>query len=528
MKLRTILKIVAITVVMLLCTGLATSLYLKMSIKERAEYFDLYTLVPPDTKLVVDTDNIVDLMKRINELSCSRDNHILHFSRFFSDLKEHINYLLDQSPHGLSKQMSKMLISFHEPEDDQNQVFYYRLSDGDYEFIENLIQRYSSAAFSPRFFDYLGEKICIYPMPDDMFLACYVNSRFLVLSYQKKLIERVIDTYLSKESILSDETFSKLRSEHRMVAPATIYIRMQSVEMGRQDSVSVYSPIGNWAEFNANLNRDVIYLSGVSYNTDSCHTFMDAIHKQKPISDCHENIFPASTFFFSEYSISDPEAILGMASTDNTIRANDSNTAAESDNALLSLLKEQDGSAVSVCMFHSNDTSSKTPYAVASIPLNPRSPNISQTLKSLCRSVSQSGHYCVLPHNRMLAQLTGITDPSSNTYLFPYRNRLLIASDVASIQTYIACIEDDHALLEESQAYEDFISLLSQSYHFLMMADVSQMLKQPENNTRFIPNLFFRYGNFFSHFIFTVQLTCDDDAVYPNLILTYKETGSGE
>ncbi len=44
-------------------------------------------------------------------------------------------------------------------------------------------------------------------MPDDSFLACYFTSDFLVVSYQKKLIEQVIDARLSKKSLLTDASF---------------------------------------------------------------------------------------------------------------------------------------------------------------------------------------------------------------------------------------------------------------------------------------------------------------------------------
>jgi hypothetical protein len=56
----------------------------------------------------------------------------------------------------------------------------------------------------------------------------------------------------------------------------------------------------------------------------------------------------------------------------------------------------------------------------------------------------------------------------------------------------------------------------------MMMVDMEEALQQSESYVRFIPNLFFRYSRFFRHFMLTVQFTCVDDVVYPNLILTYK------
>ena len=93
--------------------------------------------------------------------------------------------MLEDTPHGLSKQMNKVLLSFHEPDNDRNQVLYCSLGNGDYELVEKFIRKYCSSSFPSKLFDYKGEEIRIYPMPDDSFLACYFTSDFLVVSYQK-------------------------------------------------------------------------------------------------------------------------------------------------------------------------------------------------------------------------------------------------------------------------------------------------------------------------------------------------------
>ena len=50
---------------------------------------------------------------------------------------------------------------------------------------KSLLRKYCSSSFPSKLFDYKGEEIRIYPMPDDSFLACYFTSDFLVVSYQK-------------------------------------------------------------------------------------------------------------------------------------------------------------------------------------------------------------------------------------------------------------------------------------------------------------------------------------------------------
>lgn len=522
MKLRTILKIATVTSVILLCLGFAFSLYLKMSVTERAEDFDLYTLVPADSKVIVDTENLVSLMQHINELSCSKDGRFLYFSRFFVYLKEHINTLLEHTPHGLSRQMNKMLISFHAPGSDRDQVFYCRLGAGDYEFVEDFIRKYFSSAFPSRFFDYKGEEIRIYPMPDDTFLACYFTTEFLVVSYQKKLIEQVIDARIGRNSILSDKAFSKVREGNRVVAPATIYACMQSVEMGKADDAFRYrANLGGWSEFNVNLDGDAIYLSGINHAVDSCDNFVNTLRMLAPVEEFPGSILPESTFFFSGGSISNIDSVLHFTSAHAPDSVMQSEGVADGDGALRQFLKDYAGNVATACMFHSEDSLSDVPHAVLCIPLRDHS-RAERALGELYNLVphNEREEY-LLPRNTIFTQLTGIVDSSAATYACVYNNRLLLAADAASMQAYMKTVGEEKAVLEGTPFYENQVASLSHPYNFMMVSDLGQMLDQPDGYARFIPNLFFRYDTFFRYFILTTQFTCLDDMVYPTLVLTY-------
>ena len=528
MKLRTTLKIATATSVILLCLGFAFSLYFRMSVTERAEDFDLYTLVPADSKVIVDTDNMVSLMQSINELNCSKDRRFLYFSRFFVYLKDHINALLEHTPHGLSKQMNKMLISFHEPNGDRDQVFYCRLGAGDYEFIEQFISKYFASSFPSRFFDYKGEEIRIYPMPDDTFLACYVTAEFLVVSYQKRLIEQVIDARLAKQSIMTDKGFSKIREARRMVSPATIYTDMHAVNMGKDsDALRYQSDIGGWTEFNVNLDGDAIYLSGINYDIDSCNTFINTLRTMKPVEEFPGDMLPASTFFFTKSSVSNLDSVLNFTSAHSYAQATYSDAIIAGDEAVREFMKEYSGESAIACMFHAEDSLAPSPHIVWTTPLNDTSKG-KQALANLCRSTIQHERLTfayALPRNTLFAQLTGVTDSSLQTYACVYKKQLLISSDMAALQAYVEAVDGKNSVLEGTQAYEDMVTSLSQSYNFVMMGDMEAILEQPEGYVRFIPNLFFRYGKFFRHFVLTTQFTCIDSVVYPNLVLTYKGLG---
>ena len=79
-----------------------------------------------------------------------------------------------------------MLISFHEPDNERNQVLYCRLGNGDKELVNRFVRKYISSLYPPKTFVYKGEEIIIYPMADGDFLACYLTSDFMALSFQEK------------------------------------------------------------------------------------------------------------------------------------------------------------------------------------------------------------------------------------------------------------------------------------------------------------------------------------------------------
>lgn len=172
---------------------------------------------------------------------------------------------MQDTPHGLSTQMNKMLISFHEPDTPKNQVLYCSLGSDDYELVEAFVRKYCSSSFPLKSFDYKGEKIRIYPMADGRFLAMYFTSDFFVVSFQKRLVERVIDAHRSKKSLMSQASFNTIRTNKHNVA-ATVYVRMETVEMGKTtDDIRSHMHLGNWVEFEIKLNENAIYCSGMSH-----------------------------------------------------------------------------------------------------------------------------------------------------------------------------------------------------------------------------------------------------------------------
>ena len=121
----------------------------------------------------------------------------------------------------------------------------------------------------------------------------------------------------------------------------------------------------------------------------------------------------------------------------------------------------------------------------------------------------------------MLARFTGISGSSYYTFACFYRGDLLLAPDAASISAYIARMERGE-VLDGTPFYEEGAGSLSPTYNFVMMADMGELLSQPRSYVRMIPSFFFKHAAFFQHFILSIQFTCTDGVVYPNIVLLYK------
>ena len=102
-----------------------------------------------------------------------------------------------------------------------------------------------------------------------------------------------------------------------------------------------------------------------------------------------------------------------------------------------------------------------------------------------------------------------------------YKGALLLAPDAQSLSAYIDAMENED-VLDGTSVYEEGAGSLSPYYNFAMMVDMEEMMHQPENYVRLIPNFFFRQSEFFRHFMIGIQFTCAEGMVYPNLVLLYK------
>ncbi|MCD8309856.1 MAG: DUF3352 domain-containing protein [Prevotellaceae bacterium] len=530
-------------VVILVCTGIGVYSYMRMHAMENKQEFDLYSLVPRDAFAVVETDRMAELVDDINNLHCSRDDHFLYISDLFVYLKRYLHTLVGDTPHGLSKQMNKMLLSFHEPDTPSNQVLYCTLGAGDYQLVETFVQKYADNTTPPEKAAYHGAEIRTYTVADGHVLSVYFTKDFLAISFQKRLIEQVIDARRDNTSLQDLASFRSMRGHKRGSAAATVYVRMKAVDMGKGEEDEPYqTKVGNWAVFDMKFNEDAIYCSGVSYEADSTRTFINALHKQEPIREFPGEHLPASTFFYYHFALSDIESINDFAVRQAYGKESCPDSLQQLDGAWVTFLEEQAGDNLLFSLFQPKDTvAGQPPCAVMTIPMKnvnmaehrlqlflqrhpvgKQAASPEQEAPQYDRYPLAQGHnQYLMPATTLITQLTGVGKSVSCGYACFYRDALLLSPDARSLSAYIDALERG-LLLDGTSAYEEGVGSLSPLYNFVMMIDMEAMLPQPENYVRLVPNFFFRQIKFFRHFVLGVQFLCVEDATYPNIVLLYK------
>jgi len=538
MKPRLLIRLAVTASIVLLCTGFALYSYFRLTAIEKGGEVDLYTLVPADATAVFETDDMTGFIEGLNGMSSTRNGVQPGVSPLFALVRANYASLDGETAHGLSEEMNKVIISFHGGENGGEQVLYCLLSQTDRNLVNRFVGKYVSGQYPPKTALYRGHKIRIYPLTDGNFLAVYLTSRFLVISYQKHLIESVIDTEISGHNLLDEKGFRGVYNGKSSNRPAKLYVRMLPTSMGNlADSRRPSALLSGWVGLDFAFNSESLFLSGNTAVADTAFTFLHTLRTQQAVDSFPGAFLPASTFMFSRRSISDLPALHRYSSGWDFRGDSSVSYVQQRDDELFGYLSQYAGKALTTALFHAPDTLAD-PCAVMAIPINDMAPaqqsfrewitslpadTLGQLLPSrMYLRVQQQNLVCWrLPRTTLFARFTGITRPGLNPVVCFYDNRMFWAPDVRSLSAYIEFMLRKE-VLQGKTAYEEAVSGMAPSYQYMLMADLADVFRQPAAYVRTLPSFFFKHADYFSHFVLSVQFTCADGEVEPHLALLYK------
>ena len=260
MKMKTVVKLGTILSVLLFVLAVGYYAFMRLDMMDRNRDVYLFSLVPSSSVGVLESNNVHAFFDDYSMLNYSDELERIQFPGLFNFLIHGLNMYDGDNAHGVSYQMNQLVVSFHQPVTPRNQVVYLRLGMADEQFLSDMLREYVSDNFLPKEEEYRGKKILIYPLSHDEFLATYTEEGFVVLSYQKRLVEEVIDAQLDETALGYDTVFSRVLDKKKSKDFLTLYGRSSSIPSLNLDS-------NTWSEYDFHLNSDVVYLTGDMYTS---------------------------------------------------------------------------------------------------------------------------------------------------------------------------------------------------------------------------------------------------------------------
>lgn len=280
MQIRSVIKLGVVLSVVLFCIGIAFYGFARLSMADKENRVDIFEFVPKDCAGILETDNIDNFMHVFSQAAYSSQLDTLHRAGLMNDILSDLSRYSSAAAHGLSYQMNHVVISFHRPHTAMDVVAYFRIGkEGKHQLIEAVKGKHG-ADFVPKKETYRGKKIEIYPLSSTRYLSVYTTDGLVVVSYQKKLIEQVIDAVKDNNSLREDSVFTSIH--HPQPASfITIYGRTPSVPFLGKESCH------SWSEYDIHLNSEVFYLSGQmkEEQADCLDRMLQVVHTVPVVSE---------------------------------------------------------------------------------------------------------------------------------------------------------------------------------------------------------------------------------------------------
>lgn len=283
MRLRTITKIGVLISVVLFGVGVAYYSFARLSEAERGEHINLYAMVPDDCIAVLESNNINYFFNEMAQAAYADRFDSLKVPGLVNTVLREMVAYAEGNEHGLSRGLSYMLVSFHEPVSEMNQVLYFKVNREDRELMRKLLYAKTGVAFDPKVEVYRGKEILIYPVGGNQFVASFAGPGFFAVSVHKRLIEKVIDAMKDGHSLLESPSFAYKAVDKKKTANFFMGLTAHTASMPFLEKEKHEHC---WSEFDFYMNSEVFYLSGAMHAPDSCKS--EVLERLYAMPMCYE------------------------------------------------------------------------------------------------------------------------------------------------------------------------------------------------------------------------------------------------
>lgn len=513
--------------------ALGAFFYVGISKAEYDKEYNLFTLIPEDTKVVYSPKNLSNLLGEMNKrdtVSANKNRKIK--SKLLEITSEFFTSLTPGYQEKAQRSINEILISFHPPYSLYDQVLYYKLNKKEVNIFRKFVKEKVAGSFPHKIFVYKGEEIRIYTLDSGEFIAFYVTPDFFAVSFQKKLLEKVIDANLGGASLLNDSLFYTNCIEAKNNTPS-LYLKLDEVQFNNEFSSS--RNIANWVSFNLDFNHKGMFFEGVAALEDTIQaSFSNVLSLQNKIPKPCLRKIPSTTNYVLHYSASNIQAIFDYTSNHFPAASNVVDTIdfiSQKNNTLQ--IQEFLAQRVEDYFFtlqFKDSLNSGSCNLLFSFQIDPLKRN-EQELRNLYYNFRkndnslpprnykwiQGKRYTLypLPVNDLMSQFTSSLDTLLYDYATIYDNHFLLSSDQHSLVSYIDFIEaaDTLTLTPQSSSLMrgDDLQQLGGYVNF------NQLFNYPCSTESALPSVFFSYSDFFEGYELIFQLSVNQEDLFINL-----------
>jgi hypothetical protein len=503
---------------------IGTFCYEKIALREQNRDINLFSLVPEESEAVLEIKDVHSFFSKLEGTAYYPHFMDAESSQLIRLLHRNIGLLSSQQTHGLSGRANRLLMSFHAPGTGRDQVVYGSLSPDDHHSLRLAFEQSGVMKDYAKEADYRGEKIWIVPLNNEEFISCYVRKNFFAISYEKHLLERVVDAYLDEnKSVLKDPLFKQLTRSHSKSQHSTyLYMRAR--------------PFCAWADFNLRLHDRVIYMIGEGHAGDGMNpkkiSMLDEEEAMKKGIDGtqHGNsnsVLADSVWAYTLYRgtkvhldgarlLPEKTVLYGLCAIDHpeVLPISFGQTEGNGRYTLYDYLREFSLGEVQWTRFEDEDSDEL--LCVAAIPMRADGTLSDARWYSLCSAPADLK--AVNGVNYVRYTLTVDGEPMLATC---WNHQLLLStSGWKALERYIRAVEHGE---EREEIFGEEDADMFQDFNLTAYAHLDALLDYPRLFKGPLTRSLFQNEDLFRHFNTSVQLLSSDDHYYINLLFTYSD-----
>ena len=258
MKFRTAVKLGVFSSVILFCIGIVLYGFLRLDSAGEERNVNLFKYVPKDCIGMFESDNVDYFMDDFSHMAYWSKLDTLRSAYYIKSLFNGVLNLAPTDSHGIGSYTRHVVVSFHDKEDPFQTVAYFKVSDSVKKHLAKVLSEKYDIQFNPKQESYRGQDITVYPVDAHHYMSIWNTDGVIVVSFQKRLIEKVIDVYKDGESLSEDEVFTSIPR------PKTAnYLKFYG--RGAAIPTLAENQEGYWSDYNLHMNSEVFYLGGATY-----------------------------------------------------------------------------------------------------------------------------------------------------------------------------------------------------------------------------------------------------------------------